>query len=266
MWAPRTMLLFTRLSNCLESFCSMTAACLFNGSSGLGSCRPRSSHYGVTTASQLQANQPQESHQKQELQAVDDGADAEHRLPVLPKYVQAHVAVQVDVGVVHLHPQRLLSTPALRKCECTVKVQVAHLRLALDLWCVVWIRGGHVEAELKLPEPAWHLTVRAAVLRREQHIMWATCLYMPSSGLMVTLNTSSLSLPCGKSMLVPLARLSSDMSAAEGADESALCGSCPEPALHTFLHAQLARALFELACCCCSILLLLLLLVAASVR
>ena len=42
------------------------------------------------------------THQKEVLEAVHDGVDGEDRLPVLPQDIEAHVALQVDVGMVHL--------------------------------------------------------------------------------------------------------------------------------------------------------------------
>lgn len=43
-----------------------------------------------------------ETHQKQILQPVHDRVDRQHRLPVLAQDVQTHVALEVDVRVVHL--------------------------------------------------------------------------------------------------------------------------------------------------------------------
>ena len=42
------------------------------------------------------------AYKEQELEPVEDGVDAQHWLPVLPQDVEANVAVQVDVGVIHL--------------------------------------------------------------------------------------------------------------------------------------------------------------------
>ena len=42
------------------------------------------------------------AHYEEEVEAVDDGVDAEHRLPILAQNVQADVALQVDVRMIHL--------------------------------------------------------------------------------------------------------------------------------------------------------------------
>ena len=42
------------------------------------------------------------AYHEQELEAIYDRIDAEHRLPVLPEDVQAHIPLQIYVGMVHL--------------------------------------------------------------------------------------------------------------------------------------------------------------------
>ena len=42
------------------------------------------------------------AHKEEELQPVEDGVDAQNRLPVLPQDVETDIAVQIDVRVIHL--------------------------------------------------------------------------------------------------------------------------------------------------------------------
>ena len=57
------------------------------------------------------------AHQEQKLQPVDDGVDGQHRLPVLAQNVQAHVAFQVNVGMIYLRRGTCLLGPALHHCR-----------------------------------------------------------------------------------------------------------------------------------------------------
>lgn len=42
------------------------------------------------------------AHNKEVIEAIDDGVDVEHRLPLLAQHIEAHVAFEVNVRVVHL--------------------------------------------------------------------------------------------------------------------------------------------------------------------
>lgn len=137
MLAPRVIDAATLRSNWLGFCCIAAAASLLSGSSGLGACNQfeqrKSQKYGdfrqfwqrtLLYFPILGCTHVHETHQKEEIEAVDDGCDGEHRLPVLAQNVEAHVALEVDVGVVDLGE-------------------------ALDLGRLVGVGQGHCKGEQK---------------------------------------------------------------------------------------------------------------------
>mmetsp|Transcript_451 Transcript_451/g.1149 ORF Transcript_451/g.1149 Transcript_451/m.1149 type:complete len:210 (+) Transcript_451:341-970(+) len=73
----------------------------------------------------------------EEREPVDDRVDGQHRLPVLAEDVETHVALHVDVRVVHR-------------------------RLTQDLWRIVRVRGWHLEVKGELASPI-HAVIRTHV-------------------------------------------------------------------------------------------------------
>lgn len=62
------------------------------------------------------------AYQEEILQTIDDGVDREHRLPILSQDIEAHVTVQINVGMINGG-------------------------LALHLGWLVWIIGSDFETE-----------------------------------------------------------------------------------------------------------------------
>lgn len=73
------------------------------------------------------------------MEAIDDGVDTQHRLPILAKDIEAHIAIQVNVGVKHLLARSWTSGSLKGFAPQQKQQRGSYLRFALHLWGIVWI-------------------------------------------------------------------------------------------------------------------------------
>jgi len=85
--------------------------------------------------------------QEKILEPIDYGVDGEDGLPILPEDVQAHIALQVDIGVIHLRLalhlrglMRVSSSYFEAECELTMSIKaLIRVNHKFEAEEVIWI-------------------------------------------------------------------------------------------------------------------------------